>query len=115
MNKRECYNIGIGTGHAAVKWMDAPTWGMEHDGQPIDNVECMLDALAFCAFDSELGSRDYSPFEFFAHDLNSCGARSEGLWQSYEDGVARGIKQAIAQLYPIAKLEVELAEWEAEQ
>lgn len=43
--------------------------------------------------------RQFSPFEFFAKELNDMDGKQEGLsevaWERYEYGVLRGIKKAI--------------------
>ena len=46
------------------------------------------------AFESEDNSRQFSPFEFFAHDVNDSGDRPDGLWEAYDEGVTAGIKKA---------------------
>lgn len=46
------------------------------------------------AYESEENARQYSPFEFLAHDMNEDEDRADGLWSSYDDGVSAGIKMA---------------------
>lgn len=53
------------------------------------------EALTEEAFEGEMNGRDFSPFEFLAHDINETGDRAEGIWDAYDDGVAIGIKRFI--------------------
>ena len=46
------------------------------------------------AYESEDNARQVSPFEFFAHDVNECEDRADGLWEAYDEGVTAGIKKA---------------------
>jgi len=49
--------------------------------------------------ETESHFRQFSPFEFFAQELNAMDEKQEGLsqtaWGRYEDGVLAGIKKAI--------------------
>ena len=48
------------------------------------------------AQEGEANSREYSPFEFTASDLNSYEEfDSEELWQSYDEGITAGIEAEI--------------------
>lgn len=38
--------------------------------------------------------RQYSPFEFFAHDLNEA-ENSDELWEAYDDAITDGIQMAL--------------------
>jgi hypothetical protein len=51
--------------------------------------------LSHMAWVSEGNSRQFSPFEFTAHDLNVDPDRSEGLWDAFDSGVAQGIKAGV--------------------
>ena len=81
MNKKDAYREGVDQGTAAAEAVI-----LEHEAG--ENLE---DA----AFEAEELNRQYSPFEFFAHDVNDCGDRAEGLWEAYDKGVAAGIKAAL--------------------
>jgi hypothetical protein len=39
--------------------------------------------------------RQFTPFEFFASDVNKCGDRAEGLWDEYDRGVGVGIRKVL--------------------
>jgi hypothetical protein len=42
--------------------------------------------------EAESNARQFSPFEFLAHDINETGDRAEGLWEAYDAGVFAGAK-----------------------
>lgn len=79
MNQKEAYAHGYDRG------IEAATYCEVAEGEDFESA----------AFDSEMNSRDFSPFEFFAHDVNETGDRSEGCWEAYDNGVAAGIRAAI--------------------
>ena len=54
----------------------------------VDNVREVHQSLCFTA---ESNSRDYSPFEFTAHEFNSDEENSESLWEAYDAGIADSI------------------------
>jgi len=41
--------------------------------------------------------RQFSPFEFFAHDLNT-SHDPDGLWDAYDDGVWEGINKRVKEI-----------------
>ena len=90
MNKTDAYNYGLDRGiEVALQCeLEAPEVGTMHSD--ISSVESVADKRNAC-LESELHSRQYSPFEFFASDVNECGDRAEGLWDSYDEGVVKGI------------------------
>jgi len=53
-----------------------------------DNVREIHQSLCFNA---ESNSRQYSPFEFTAHEFNSDEENSESLWEAYDAGIADAI------------------------
>lgn len=55
----------------------------------IKNKVCKM-CLGYAASTSEEHDRQYSPFEFFSHELNSY----EDLWNAFDTGIARGIDDA---------------------
>ena len=103
MNQREAYERGKENGYAAAEYLD--------DEQIKDAVENLYQAdfisehgldkedLAFAAsiaaWENEKNARSYSPFEFFAHEINMSGNRAEGLWEKYEEGVTVGINKGV--------------------
>jgi hypothetical protein len=54
-----------------------------------ENIAEYHELLCFAA---ESNSRDYSPFEFVAHEFNESDD-SESLWEAFESGVADSIRE----------------------
>jgi hypothetical protein len=56
---------------------------------------------AFC-FEAESNSRDFSPFEFIAHEFNSlgddedCEISSDEVWEAFEAGVGDSIRHDLS-------------------
>ena len=88
MIKKQAYAEGFDRGYEAATMCEIPA-----DAKPVD----LRDALREEAFEAEGNSRQYSPFEFLAHDLNENENRSDGLWEAYDDGVASGIKKGVTE------------------
>jgi hypothetical protein len=80
MNKKEAYQEGFDRGYEAATYCEV------EDGD--EDKES-------AAFEAEENARQYSPFEFLAHDINETGDRADGLWEAYDKGVAAGIKAAL--------------------
>lgn len=66
-----------------------------------DRRECECEHPHVCAscirnaaHESEANSRQFSPFELFASEVNKA-TNSEQLWEVYETGVTVGIEQGI--------------------
>ena len=80
MNKQEAYDLGKQYGESAAYHTDLP------EG-------CDKDTAIEWAYEAEMGARDFSPWEFVAHRINTQKPemRVDGLWASYESGVSRGI------------------------
>ena len=83
MNQREAYDHGVDRGYEAGT-----------DGEFTDEMLSDVDAFQDEAFEIENHSRCFSPFEFFANDINDCGDRADGLWEAYDNGVGVGIRKA---------------------
>jgi len=54
-----------------------------------ENVAEYHEALCFAA---ECNSRQFSPFEFIAHEFNE-SEESESLWEAFESGVSNSIRE----------------------
>lgn len=91
------YRIGWNHGHG-IACHNVPSIGDSIDrsvdwiglGKTVtaDNIAEYHEALCFAA---ESGSREYSPFEFIAHEFNESDD-SEALWEAFESGVADSIR-----------------------
>jgi len=93
----EIYLSGFERGYNAASWQDIPeigsTLSKSVDYQGIGEIESthdQADALQMLASESESNSRDFSPFEFTAHDLNE-REDSEDAWQAFDEGISDGI------------------------
>jgi len=100
MNKSEARALGVAAGRNAARFCDIPEIGTLTPlslglGAVIVTRENIEEIARSCAFESEMGARDFSPFEFTAHEFNSAGDRSEGLWEAFDAGVAAAIDREI--------------------
>lgn len=91
MNQADVRQIGINRGieaatHSIVGDTDRAS-AMCDCKVPDICEECLVEA----AYESELNSRQFSPWECFANQMNQVEERSDGLWQAYEKGVGIGI------------------------
>ena len=87
MNKKDCYNRGYDTGYNIASG-NRSDYNLRDEQERDKFLSDMID------HESDI-YRQYTPFEFFAHDINSCGDRADSLWESYETGVYNGIMQVI--------------------
>lgn len=96
MTKKDIYNAGFMRGYNCASWQDMPelgkTYWTESDGRI--EVETKADAEAVfmdACSQAEAGSRDYSPFEFTAKDLNELAeTKPYDVWQVFEEGIYKG-------------------------
>lgn len=93
----EIYLSGFERGYNAASWQDIPEIGstlsksVDYQGiGEIESTQDQADALQMLASESESNSRDFSPFEFTAHDLNE-REDSEDAWQAFDEGISDGI------------------------
>lgn len=93
----EIYLRGFERGYNAASWQDLPEIGSKlprHiDYQGIGEIETgqdQADALQMLASESESNGRDFSPFEFTAHELNE-REDSEDAWEAFDEGISDGI------------------------
>lgn len=97
---REAREMGRRAGFNAASWVDLPEIGTtartEEGKIQIHNANDQWDYVQSAAYDSEMNSRDYSPFEFTAHAFNE-SRNSNALWSAYDDGVSKGIAENIRQ------------------
>jgi chemotaxis methyl-accepting protein methylase len=90
MNKKECYEYGYNNGYSIAEDNRA-------DYNLSDNDEREKFISDMCETESE-HFRQFTPFEFFAHDVNECNNQDE-LWQAYENGVYKGICALVREEY----------------
>lgn len=98
-NLERAYRMGWNYAHGiACHNVNVPTIGDSIDrsidwvglGKTVtaDNIAEYHELLCFAA---ESASRDYSPFEFVAHEFNESDD-SESLWEAFESGVSDSIR-----------------------
>lgn len=97
-NLERAYRLGWNHGHG-IACHNVPSIGDSIDrsvdwiglGKTVtpDNIAEYHEALCFAA---ESNSREYSPFEFTAHELNEL-EDSDDLWCAFESGVADSIRE----------------------
>jgi len=86
MNSKEAYELGRDAGYSAGMNCDFDV-DLDVDGETPE--ECFVSA----AYESEENARQYSPFEFHAHDMNSA-RNPDACWEAYDKGVGVGIRKA---------------------
>jgi hypothetical protein len=95
MNQREARSEGFGHGYDAAIYCEVSAEDRQQAGCGCQGDAVCSECLTSAAFESEQNARQFSPWEFLAHDINECGDRSEGLWEAYDAGVASGIKRGV--------------------
>lgn len=112
MTKTDIYERGIEQGRSLVtlNFLQSEIYGMltectdEEEWEELweDYEEELIPILMEC----DENSRQYSPFEFFAKELNEA-KECEELWEAYDDGIFAGIEMAMEEL----KMEI-IPSWE---
>lgn len=103
----EWYEQGYERGLSCASWCDMPQVGDRIDknidwigyGDTVtdDNIRDYHETIAFV---SEENDRQYSPFEFTAHEINELGEwQSDSAWQAFDDGIAAGIHANLSERY----------------
>jgi hypothetical protein len=97
-NLERAYRLGWNHGHG-IACHNVPSIGDSIDrsidwiglGKTVtaDNIAEYHEALCFAA---ESNSREFSPFEFIAHEFNESDD-SESLWEAFEAGIADSIRE----------------------
>lgn len=92
----KCRTCGEETGGTPT----SSVYGSVHKHGPTTHTfvsdQVCADCLTTAAYESEQNARQYSPWEFLAHEINS-GRNPEGQWEAYDAGVAAGIKLGVTQ------------------
>ncbi len=103
MNRSEAYEAGKDRGFCVSTWVETPEIGsliMPHIdhiglGDRVDE-ENQAEYFELMCNEAEEYSRQYSPFEFTAHELNIDEDDSEDLWDAFTEGIFDGIHQECA-------------------
>jgi hypothetical protein len=86
MNKKDLFAQGKESGYNVARYnneMNPENW----NNSDIEKFE------SDC-YEAESNSRQYSPFEFLAHDINECH-NSDSLWDAYDNGITAGIQKYV--------------------
>ena len=98
MTKDNAYSIGYDNGYNAGELCEVGSDDIRQAGCDCRTEEQQVpfcdECLTAAAFESEQNARQFSPFEFTAHDINE-SEDSEELWERYDEGVAAGIAAAV--------------------
>lgn len=104
MNKKDAYNYGKEHGYSVASWVDVPELN-DHIDPSIDYVglgkrvteDNRWDYMEMLCIASEENSRQYSPFEFLAYEINSIEDdwKSGEYWDEFDRGVNVGINKRI--------------------
>ncbi len=97
MNQKEAKEHGIDAGESAVAYCEVSDVDRREASCDCKDEQACEECLSQAAFDSEMHVRDFSPYEFLAHEINTSSPsdRADGLWFAYDEGVALGIKRGL--------------------
>lgn len=94
---------GYVRGRNCASWVEIPELGSHcrfADEQTLREVDDsnIEEYLIGWAHSSESTDRDYTPFEFTAHEFNNLEAEgaSEAAWDTFGEGIDKGIREEIA-------------------
>ncbi len=94
----DAYKRGWNHGHG-IACHNVPTLGdklfVDDMGRVTVDAENIRDIHQSLCFAAESGSRDYSPFEFTAHEFNE-SEYAEGLWEAFDAGINDAIMDDLA-------------------
>lgn len=93
---QEVYNKGFSHGQELVRcnWINFVEM-IDLDDEDIE--ECKENLTEYC-WEADENYRQYSPFEFFAYELNKA-ENCEEAWDSYEEGIGEGIRTAVEKYF----------------
>lgn len=88
MNQREAMEYGRKVGFDIGE-----TNISEKNYLQIEHMDPFDEYVQDCA-DSHENYKQFSPWEFFAHEVNETGDRAEGIWDMYENAFYMGVRKA---------------------
>ena len=99
--KKEIYEMGKDRGYNIASWTDLPEIGSSPDRitaaetciDEITDIHDAHDVFVSLVWQGENNSRQFSPFEFTAHDLNEMvETKPYDPWEIFEEGIRVGIE-----------------------
>ena len=92
MNTQEAKTLGFNRGRTIASYIDVREIGTDNpEGYEILSEDDQKEWFMKDSFDSETSSREYSPFEFTAKELNGSECPDE-LWEAFEEGIFEGVQ-----------------------
>lgn len=98
--KKDIKEMGIDRGYGIASWIELPEVGQKVNkdidwlglGDKIETAEAAQEYFFLLAHESESNSRQYSPFEFTAQELNDMEDKKPyDVWSVFEDGINLGV------------------------
>lgn len=98
--KRDIYRSGYERGFAIASWQEIPEIGesipqhMQHaiHYDTVTDKDVQADVFYALCYDTEENDRQYTPFEFTAHELNTLqDTKPYDVWTVYDDGISQGV------------------------
>jgi hypothetical protein len=97
---KDAYARGFERGYNCASWQDLPEIGetvrTDSDGRVTVDESNQWDVVSSLAYESESNGRDFSPFEFTAHEFNMA-RNSEARWEAFDAGISDGIQTNISE------------------
>lgn len=94
MNQRQSFQLGKRAGYNAAIYAEVSDSDRHHACCDCEGKQECEECIMSAAYECEQNARQYSPFEFTAHEINT-GRNPEGQWDAYDSGVEAGIKAGI--------------------
>ena len=89
--EKHYYNLGYERGISIADFVSYA--GRDADGETLyyaDGPPVDYETIVAQCYESESNDRQFSPFEFIAHEINSY-PDADDLWQAFDDGISEGI------------------------
>ena len=100
----EVYEAGFMRGNNCASWCDMPDIGekiprhIDWVGYGVVTEENQHEVHELYAMEGESNSRDFSPFEFTAHELNEM-SDPDAAWEAFDAGIHAGVVENLKKLY----------------
>lgn len=100
INLDEVFEIGFQHGQDLVRY----NYNDVEIDELMESLEDFEEKVRYFCWEADEGYRQYSPFEFFCHDMNEA-ENSEEAWERYDCGINEGIDFEITVYRKSLKLE----------
>jgi hypothetical protein len=98
--EQDAYKRGFDRGFSCASWQNLPEVGEEiwtdGEGEITVDEENAWDVVQSLAYAGESNDRQFSPFEFTAHEFNE-SEDADSLWEAFDSGISDGISANIAE------------------